>query len=191
MFLDLMIAHHRGAVDMVEALLKQPGAAFDPVLYQFVTDVSNEQTAEIKRMDPLRNAFTRRSARRPEARLSPMPARRSPTSSSSPRCRARRASSIPPIPADLPPPKAQQGGQEGRRAAPRQCRRRRRRMERALAAAELRPDRHGVRRRPPVRRQLSRLQHLPPRRRGPAQRTSARSSARAGRATCRWSATCC
>ena len=56
-FLDLMIAHHRGAVEMVEALLKQPGAAFDPVLYQFVTDVSNEQTAEIKRMDPLRNAF--------------------------------------------------------------------------------------------------------------------------------------
>jgi len=56
-FLDLMIAHHRGAVDMVEALLKQTGAASDPVLYQFVTDVSNEQTAEIKRMDPLRNAF--------------------------------------------------------------------------------------------------------------------------------------
>ena len=57
-FLDLMIAHHRGAVDMVEALLKQPGAAFDPVLYQFTTDVSNEQTAEIKRMEPLRSAYS-------------------------------------------------------------------------------------------------------------------------------------
>ncbi len=43
LFLDRMIAHHRGAVEMVEALLKQPGAAFDPVLYQFVNDVSNEQ----------------------------------------------------------------------------------------------------------------------------------------------------
>ena len=57
-FLEMMIAHHRGAVEMVEALFKQPGAAYDPVLFQFITDVSNEQTAEIKRMDPLRNAFT-------------------------------------------------------------------------------------------------------------------------------------
>ncbi len=39
-----------------------------------------------------------------------------------------------------------------------------RRVQRALAAAELRPDRHGVRRRPAVRRQLPRLQHLSPRR---------------------------
>jgi len=57
-YLELMIAHHRGAVDMVDALFKQPGAAYDPVLFQFITDVSNEQTAEIERMDPLRNAFT-------------------------------------------------------------------------------------------------------------------------------------
>ena len=58
LFLELMIAHHRGAVEMVEALFKQPGAAYDPILFQFITDVSNEQTAEIKRMDPLRNTFT-------------------------------------------------------------------------------------------------------------------------------------
>ncbi len=57
-FLELMIAHHRGAVDMVDTLLRQPGAAFDPVLYQFATDVTNEQTAEIKRMDTLRATFT-------------------------------------------------------------------------------------------------------------------------------------
>ncbi|HXG99694.1 MAG TPA: DUF305 domain-containing protein [Sphingomicrobium sp.] len=57
-FLELMIAHHRGAVEMVETLFKQPGAAYDPVLFQFITDVSNEQTAEIKRMDPMRNALT-------------------------------------------------------------------------------------------------------------------------------------
>ncbi|MEA1072294.1 DUF305 domain-containing protein [Sphingomonas sp. LY160] len=53
-FLTLMIAHHRGAVDMVSELLRQPGAAYDPVLYQFITDVSNEQSAEIKRMETLR-----------------------------------------------------------------------------------------------------------------------------------------
>ena len=57
-FLDLMIAHHRGAVDMVEALTKLPGSASDPVLYQFVNDVSNEQAAEIKKMDTLRATFS-------------------------------------------------------------------------------------------------------------------------------------
>ena len=57
-FLDLMIAHHRGAVDMVDHLLRQGGSAADPVLYQFITDVSNEQTAEIKRMDSLRATFS-------------------------------------------------------------------------------------------------------------------------------------
>jgi len=57
-FLELMIAHHRGAVDMVEALTKLPGTASDPVLYQFTNDVSNEQTAEIKKMDTLRATFS-------------------------------------------------------------------------------------------------------------------------------------
>ncbi|WP_309602799.1 DUF305 domain-containing protein [Sphingomonas sp.] len=57
-FLDLMIAHHRGAVDMVEALTKHPGTAADPILYQFSNDVSNEQTAEIKKMDTLRATFS-------------------------------------------------------------------------------------------------------------------------------------
>jgi uncharacterized protein (DUF305 family) len=57
-FLDLMIAHHRGAVDMVRDLLRQGGTAFDPVLFQFTSDVTNEQTAEIKRMDTLRATLT-------------------------------------------------------------------------------------------------------------------------------------
>ena len=57
-FLNLMIAHHRGAVDMVDALTHHPGTAADPVLYQFVNDVSNEQTAEIKKMDTLRATFS-------------------------------------------------------------------------------------------------------------------------------------
>ena len=32
LFLELMIKHHRGAVTMVENLLRQPGAAQDSVL---------------------------------------------------------------------------------------------------------------------------------------------------------------
>ncbi|MDQ3077799.1 MAG: DUF305 domain-containing protein, partial [Pseudomonadota bacterium] len=56
-FLDLMIGHHRGAVDMADKLFELPGSAADPVLYQFANDVKNEQTAEIKRMDTLRASF--------------------------------------------------------------------------------------------------------------------------------------
>jgi uncharacterized protein (DUF305 family) len=53
LFLELMIAHHEGAVRMVEALLEQPGSAYDPVLFEFTTDVTNDQTAEIERMHAL------------------------------------------------------------------------------------------------------------------------------------------
>jgi hypothetical protein len=52
-FLTLMIAHHEGAVDMVEKLLDEEGTAADPVLYRFVGDIDSEQTSEIKRMDKL------------------------------------------------------------------------------------------------------------------------------------------
>ncbi len=50
MFLQLMITHHEGAVTMVDELLEQPGSAYDPVLFEFVTNVTNDQTAEIERM---------------------------------------------------------------------------------------------------------------------------------------------
>ena len=50
LFLQLMIAHHEGAVTMVDALLEQPGAAYDPVLFEFTNDVVNDQEAEIERM---------------------------------------------------------------------------------------------------------------------------------------------
>jgi uncharacterized protein (DUF305 family) len=53
LFLELMIAHHEGAVEMVKELLKQPGAAYDPVLYEFTNDVTNDQNAEIERMNGL------------------------------------------------------------------------------------------------------------------------------------------
>jgi uncharacterized protein (DUF305 family) len=53
MFLRLMITHHEGAVTMVEELLEQPGSAYDPVLFEFTTDVTNDQSAEIERMNVL------------------------------------------------------------------------------------------------------------------------------------------
>ena len=115
-FLDMMIAHHRGAVDMVETLLKQPGAAFDPVLYQFVTDVSNEQTAEIKRMDPLRNAFSGD----PRVDLKPGFANAGEAISNLVKLASlpRPAGFFDPAnPEDLPPPKARAGAKKG--AAPR------------------------------------------------------------------------
>jgi uncharacterized protein (DUF305 family) len=52
-FLTLMIAHHEGALEMVKDLLKQPGSAADPVLFQFTADIENEQQGEIDRMDTL------------------------------------------------------------------------------------------------------------------------------------------
>ena len=53
LFLTLMITHHEGAVTMVEDLLEQPGAAYDPVLFEFTNDITNDQTAEIERMSAL------------------------------------------------------------------------------------------------------------------------------------------
>jgi uncharacterized protein (DUF305 family) len=53
LFLELMIRHHEGAVSMVEELLDQPGAAYDPVLFEFTNDVTNDQTTEIERMSAL------------------------------------------------------------------------------------------------------------------------------------------
>ncbi len=51
LFLTLMIRHHEGALEMVENLLEQPGSAYDPLLFEFTNDVSNDQTAEIERMN--------------------------------------------------------------------------------------------------------------------------------------------
>jgi uncharacterized protein (DUF305 family) len=53
LFLQLMIRHHDGAVKMVDELLEQPGAAYDPVLYEFTSDIVNDQTVEIERMNAL------------------------------------------------------------------------------------------------------------------------------------------
>jgi len=53
LFLTLMIRHHEGAVDMVDDLLDQPGSAYDPILFEFTSDITNDQTAEIERMSAL------------------------------------------------------------------------------------------------------------------------------------------
>jgi uncharacterized protein (DUF305 family) len=53
LFLTLMITHHEGAVKMVEELMEQPGSAFDTALFQFTSDITNDQTAEIERMNAL------------------------------------------------------------------------------------------------------------------------------------------
>ena len=53
LFLTLMIAHHEGAVRMVDELLELPGSAYDAVLFEFTSDITNDQTAEIERMHAL------------------------------------------------------------------------------------------------------------------------------------------
>ncbi len=51
MFLQMMIAHHRGAVDMTRNLLNWYGTASDPEMNQFTADVISDQNAEITRMN--------------------------------------------------------------------------------------------------------------------------------------------
>jgi uncharacterized protein (DUF305 family) len=51
MFLELMIAHHMGALDMVEELHDQPGTAYEPVMFQFTNDVVSDQESEIEKMN--------------------------------------------------------------------------------------------------------------------------------------------
>ena len=53
LFLRLMIAHHEGALDMVRELKRQPGSAYDPLMFEFVSDLSNDQGVEIERMNSL------------------------------------------------------------------------------------------------------------------------------------------
>ena len=53
LFLELMIAHHEGAVKMVEELVERPGSAYDPVLFEFTNDVTNDQSTEVERMNAL------------------------------------------------------------------------------------------------------------------------------------------
>jgi len=53
LFLTLMIDHHDGAIKMVEELREQPGSTYDPILNEFVSDITNDQAVEIERMNAL------------------------------------------------------------------------------------------------------------------------------------------
>jgi len=53
LFLGLMITHHEGALTMVEDLTDQPGSAYDPVLFEFTSDIVTDQTDEIERMSAM------------------------------------------------------------------------------------------------------------------------------------------
>lgn len=57
LFLEGMIQHHQGALDMVDALLDTPGAAQDPMLSDFTTSVVADQSTEILRMQSLLSEF--------------------------------------------------------------------------------------------------------------------------------------
>lgn len=50
-FLRLMTAHHQGALDMVDDLHDTPGSAYEPVFYEFTSEVLSDQKAEIGRMN--------------------------------------------------------------------------------------------------------------------------------------------
>lgn len=53
LFLELMIRHHQGAIEMVDDLIGQPGTASDPVFLEFTDEVKNDQNAEIERMNAI------------------------------------------------------------------------------------------------------------------------------------------
>ena len=58
LYLEKMIQHHQGALDMVEDLLDQRGSVQDPLLYEFTSDVTSDQTSEIERMVTLLASFS-------------------------------------------------------------------------------------------------------------------------------------
>jgi uncharacterized protein (DUF305 family) len=50
LFLEFMIAHHEGALVMVDQLFASPGAGQEPDVFAFASDVDADQRAEIDRM---------------------------------------------------------------------------------------------------------------------------------------------
>ena len=47
LFLEGMIKHHQGAIDMVDVLFKSYGAAQDETIFKFANDVQSDQSIEI------------------------------------------------------------------------------------------------------------------------------------------------
>ena len=52
-FVDMMVPHHQGAIDMVEKLFNSYGAAQDELIYKFASDVQADQGIEIARMQKM------------------------------------------------------------------------------------------------------------------------------------------
>jgi uncharacterized protein (DUF305 family) len=50
LFLQLMIKHHQGALQMVKELFAQPGAGQEARIFAFASDVEADQQIEIDRM---------------------------------------------------------------------------------------------------------------------------------------------
>jgi uncharacterized protein (DUF305 family) len=65
LFLQAMIAHHSGAISMVDVLLGSPGAANDDLVYRFASDVYADQTTEIERMTKMLATVPASSSRAP------------------------------------------------------------------------------------------------------------------------------
>lgn len=57
LFLEDMIKHHEGAIQMVNQLFESYGAAQDDKIYKFATDVNADQTVEIARMTQMLDAM--------------------------------------------------------------------------------------------------------------------------------------
>jgi uncharacterized protein (DUF305 family) len=53
LFLEGMIKHHQGAIDMVDVLFKAYGAAQDEMVFRFASDVYADQGIEIARMQEM------------------------------------------------------------------------------------------------------------------------------------------
>jgi uncharacterized protein (DUF305 family) len=58
LFLTFMIQHHRGAITMVEQLLRAQGAAQDGRVFRFAADVNVDQATEIDRMQRMLAAMS-------------------------------------------------------------------------------------------------------------------------------------
>jgi uncharacterized protein (DUF305 family) len=56
LFLNGMIRHHQGAIDMVDVLFKSYGSAQDEVVFKFASDVYADQSIEIDRMTKMLEA---------------------------------------------------------------------------------------------------------------------------------------
>jgi uncharacterized protein (DUF305 family) len=53
LFLEAMIRHHAGAIQMVDELFASYGAAQDETVFRFASDVYADQTTEIARMEKM------------------------------------------------------------------------------------------------------------------------------------------